>query len=54
MRFLQYRTRFNYWSHGKLSVWLRNKFKIVSPKWATMEEWDNHEDYCKKTSPIVH
>lgn len=54
MRLIQHRTRYSYWSHGRLSIWLRNKFTIVSPKWATLEEWDNHEDYCKKTSPTIH
>ena len=54
MRFLTYRSRYPYWSSSKLSVWLRNKFKIVNPQWASMEEWDNHDDYCKKTAPIIH
>lgn len=54
MRFIQHRTRYSYWGHGKLSKWIRTKFGLDNPKWLTLEGWDNHEDYCKKTSPIIH
>lgn len=54
MRLIHHRTRYSYWSHSKLSVWIRKKFGLTNPKWATMDEWDDHEDFCKSTSPIIH
>lgn len=47
-------TRIQYWSESKLSKWLRKKAGLVSPIALTMEEWDDHEDKCKKKAPVIH
>lgn len=54
MRFIHHRTRMSYWSSSKLSKWIRTKFDLESPKWHTLEGWDNHHDFCKEKSPFIH
>lgn len=54
MRFLAYRSRYKYWSSSKFSKAIRKRFGLTNPKWNTMEGWDNHEEFCRKTSPKIH
>ena len=54
MRFLAYRSRYSYWSSSKLAKAIRKHFGLTNPKWNTMEGWDSHEEFCKKTSPKIH
>lgn len=54
MRFIQHRTRTTYWSHSKLSKWIRTKFNLTNPSFLTMEGWNEHKKLCKQTSPFIH
>ena len=54
MRFIHHRSRMSYWSHSKLSIWIREKFGLTNPSALTMEDWDTHEEFCRKTSPKIH
>lgn len=58
MRFIQHRTRMNYWSLSKFSKRIRKAFGLTNPKWFTMDDGPDsfhaHEQRCKNTSPIVH
>lgn len=54
MRFIHHRSRISYWSHSRLSKYIRKKFGLTNPFALTMEEWDEHHDLCRKTSPVIN
>lgn len=58
MKFIQRRTRANYWSLSKFSKRIRKTFGLENPEWYTVDDgpnsFDAHEQRCKKTSPIIH
>lgn len=54
MRLIQHRTRYSYWSHSKLSKWIRTKFGLDNPKWLTLEGWDKHKEECQHKAPFIH
>lgn len=49
-----YRSRGTYWSSSKLSKWLRVKVGLTNPFALSFDDWDTHEEDCKKKAPIVH
>lgn len=54
MRLITHRSRGSYWSSSRLSLYIRGKFGLTSPKYRTIEGWNEHEEFCNKTSPRIH
>lgn len=49
-----HRQRYNYWSHSRLSKYIRSKFGLSTPEWFTVEEWDTHHKESVNKSPIIN
>lgn len=54
MNLIQHRTRMSYWSHSRLSKYIRTKFGLANPKWHTMEGWHTHKQECRQKAPFIH
>lgn len=58
MRFIQRRTRTNYWSLSKFSKRIRKTFGLANPKWLTVgdgpDSFEAHQEVCKQEAPFIH
>lgn len=48
-----HRQRYHYWSHSRLSKYIRNKFGLENPTALTWEGWDEHHKESANKSPII-
>lgn len=49
-----HRQRYHYWSHSRLSKYIRNKFGLENPTALTWEGWDDHHKESANKSPIIN
>lgn len=49
-----YRSRGNYWSSSKLSLWLRKKAGLKNIKWGTLDDFDTQEVESSAKAPFTH
>lgn len=48
------RQRYHYWSHSRLSKYIRSKFGLENPTALTWEGWDEHHKESANKSPIIN
>lgn len=49
-----YRQRYHYWSHSRLSKYIRTKFGLANPYALSAEDWQKHKDSSAEKSPIIN
>ncbi len=49
-----YRQRYNYWSHSRLSKYIRTKFGLDNPTALAWEGWDDHHKESAEKSPMIN
>src|SRR5690606_6535414 len=49
-----YRQRYQYWSHSRLSKYIRTKFGLDNPTALTWEGWDEHKKESADKAPIIN
>lgn len=49
-----HRQRYNYWSHSRLSKYIRTKFGLGNPYALSAEDWQKHKDSSAEKSPIIN